>query len=155
MTPPVENENLPFLIVDDHGPNLIVLGCYLEVLGHTYVAAHSGQEAVDLFVRQDFAGVLLDLQMPLLNGFEVARFVRHFEEKTGRAPIPIIALSAYLQAEDRKMCFESGMDAFLSKPYSMTELASAIHHTARLSPHPRGLMAPLHDHAPREQALQE
>jgi CheY-like chemotaxis protein len=96
----------------------------LEGLGHRVRIVGNGLEAVEAFVQDRFDVVLVDIQMPVMDGFEAARRIR---AAGGRgATVPILALSAFTQASDREQAAASGIVGFLSKPIRQRELAAAI-----------------------------
>jgi CheY-like chemotaxis protein len=120
-TPP-----LRILAVDDAPQNLELLMLLLGASGHTIVPAHNGSEAVQLAGEQRFDLVLMDLQMPDMDGLAATRQIRAREAAQGLRRVPVIALSANAQSADRVAGLEAGMDAFVSKPIDQAELSSAI-----------------------------
>jgi two-component system, sensor histidine kinase and response regulator len=96
----------------------------LEKQGHTVVMASNGREAVEAFEADAFDLILMDVQMPELNGMEATEAIRKLE--AGRRRTPIIALTAHAMASDRDLCLAAGMDGFVSKPIQTAELVSAI-----------------------------
>jgi CheY-like chemotaxis protein len=120
-TPP-----LRILAVDDAPQNLELLMLLLGASGHTIVPAHSGSEAVQLAGEQRFDLVLMDLQMPDMDGLAATRLIRAREAAQGLRRVPVIALSANAQSADRGAGLEAGMDAFVSKPIDQAELSTAI-----------------------------
>jgi CheY-like chemotaxis protein/HPt (histidine-containing phosphotransfer) domain-containing protein len=94
------------------------------------VVAGSGRQALELWQREPFDLILLDVQMPEMDGFETARLIRQRERGTDRHT-PILAMTAYAMKGDRERCLEAGMDDYVSKPIRVAELHAAI---ARLTP---------------------
>lgn len=116
------------LLVEDHKTNQMVAVALLKKLGLDVMVADNGQIAVDLITRQDYApdAILMDIQMPVLDGYGATTKLREWEAKTGCPPRPIIALTAGAFAEDRASCLEAGMDDYLSKPFKIGELAETL-----------------------------
>ena len=116
------------LIVEDNPTNQLVLNALLPKFGLQTTLAENGQEAVDCLIERGAAidVILMDLQMPIMDGFEATRRIRDWEQLTGRPAIPIIALTADAFPEDREHCMRIGMDDFLAKPIIIEELMRAI-----------------------------
>ena len=116
--------SLEILVAEDTPTNQLVVRLMLEGLGHRVRIVGNGLEAVEAFVHDRFDVVLVDIQMPVMDGFEAARRIR---AAGGRgATVPILALSAFTQASDREQAAASGIVGFLSKPIRQRELAAAI-----------------------------
>ncbi len=116
---------LRILVAEDNTVNQKLTVQLLEKRGHKVELAETGKEAVDAFKQRSFDLVLMDVQMPEMNGFEATRRIRTQEKKTG-GHVPIIALTARATEEDRDMCLESGMDDYLSKPVELEELKEVV-----------------------------
>jgi two-component system sensor histidine kinase/response regulator len=97
----------------------------LSKWGHSVTIANDGRGAVDQWQAADFDLVLMDVQMPELDGFEATEEIRRREVGTGKR-IPIIALTAHALAGDREKCLASGMDAYVPKPIRIEKLVEAI-----------------------------
>ena len=97
----------------------------LEKYGHTVVIANHGREAVAALESQDFDLVLMDVQMPEMDGFEATGVIRAKEKRTG-GHIPIIAMTAHAMKGDRERCLEAGMDGYISKPIRVKEVFETI-----------------------------
>jgi CheY-like chemotaxis protein len=97
----------------------------LEKAGHKVVVADNGREGVAMLAEQPFDVVLMDVQMPEMDGFEAAKAIRALERESG-AHVPIIAMTAYAMTGDRERCLEAGMDGYISKPIRARELLSAV-----------------------------
>jgi signal transduction histidine kinase/CheY-like chemotaxis protein len=121
---------LRFLLAEDNQVNQFLAVRLLEKRGHTVVVAVDGREAVAAVEREPFDVILMDMQMPELNGLEATAIIRRGEAGSGRR-VPIIALTAHAMREDRQRCLDVGMDDFLSKPFSAGDLFGTI---ARLLP---------------------
>ena len=111
------------LVVEDDWGNQRVIEMFLRKLGLEPVLVDNGAEGVELATKHAWAAVLMDLQMPGIDGFEAVRRIRRRLE--GR-PLPIIAVTANARSEDRRASEEAGMDGFLSKPVSQAELRACL-----------------------------
>lgn len=124
---PVHDFKERVLLVDDNKVNQTVFRIMLEKMGCDVVIASDGKEAVDIFKQQRFNIVLMDCQMPVMNGYEATRKIREFEQdKTLHLNTPIIALTANAFKETKELCFESGMSDFATKPIKINELREVI-----------------------------
>lgn len=112
----------PILVVDDNPVNRKLLTALLKKLGLTSKEASNGKEALLLHEQTDFSLILMDCQMPVMNGFEATKAIR----RGTKADIPIIAVSANANDEDIEMCYEAGMDDFLAKPVTPERLAQKM-----------------------------
>jgi PAS domain S-box-containing protein len=132
---------LRVLAVDDAAQNLELLTLLLGAHGHTIVPAQNGLEAVELAARERFDVVLMDVQMPAMDGLAATRAIRAAESARGTPRVPVIALSASVLSADRRAALEAGMDAFASKPVDLVELsfeiARALGLTERIERAPR------------------
>jgi CheY-like chemotaxis protein len=111
------------LVIDDEPETVRMLAAALELFGHTPSTALSGKDALALAEHDPPEAVLLDLMMPVMDGFEVTRRLRELPE-TASVPIVVITASQEMEAEDRaKAC---GADVFLRKPISIGQLADIL-----------------------------
>jgi PAS domain S-box-containing protein len=117
---------LDILLAEDSPTNQTLAVAILNKSGHKATVANNGVEAFNMFKTQTFDVVLMDVQMPEMDGIEAAREVRRFEQQNGREQTPIIALTAHVMQEDRRRCAEAGMDGYLSKPLRPSELRSEL-----------------------------
>ncbi len=125
---------LRILVADDNLVNRIVAVALLEKRGVTVTVAQDGRQAVDAAAAQTFDMILMDVQMPEMDGFEATAAIRDREKTTG-AHVPIVALTAHAMKADREKCLSMGMDGYLSKPIAARELLRAIqmlHQSLRL-----------------------
>ncbi len=116
---------LRILLAEDNKINQRVASCLLERNGHTTMVAANGQEALEMLNRERFDLILMDVQMPVLDGLTAATEIRRRERGTGNR-IPIVALTAHAYESDRERCISAGMDAFLPKPIDPRQLSSVI-----------------------------
>jgi len=114
------------LLVEDEPVNRLVASKLLRREGFEVVTAVDGAQGVELWKSQEFPVVLMDCQMPVLDGFGATRAIRALEENRTRARTLIIAYTANALTEDRRRCAECGMDGFLAKPVSRRELLAAL-----------------------------
>jgi len=112
------------LLVEDNPVNQKVGAAMLRKLGCRVEVAVNGIDALQKLTQFQFDGVLMDCQMPGMDGFEASRRIRELE--AGGERLPIYALTASAMTSDRDMCFRAGMDGYLSKPASMSELSDVI-----------------------------
>ncbi len=114
------------LLVEDDAVNRRVMQEYLEREGFDLQVAEDGEEALDLLRQEDFGLILMDIQLPGLNGLEVTEAIRISPEYKDKRRIPIIALTAYALADERKNILEAGVNAYLAKPIDFKELSNTI-----------------------------
>jgi PAS domain S-box-containing protein len=113
------------LLAEDDTVNRIVINRMLEAAGHSVTVAATGKEAVDIFKEKTFDIILMDIQMPELDGVEATRLIRGIEKEAG-SHIPIIALTAHAISGDREKFLSQGMDGYISKPVHMKDLINTI-----------------------------
>ena len=113
------------MLAEDNLINQKLAIALLEKEGHEVTVASDGQQAVDLFLANPFDIVLMDVQMPVMDGFEATQKIRDFERANG-THAPIIALTAHAGAVDRERCLAAGMDEYISKPIRIGKLRNAI-----------------------------
>jgi signal transduction histidine kinase/CheY-like chemotaxis protein len=118
--------SLHVLVVDDNAVNRRVAVGLAERLGHAAKAVESGELALRAMAQEHFDAVLLDCQMPGMDGYETVREIRRRERKLGRQRTWVIAATANALAEDRRRCLEAGMDAYLAKPFPLAELETCL-----------------------------
>ena len=124
--PEAAGPSLRLLLAEDNAANQAVTRMQLAKLGHTLDIVGNGELALERLTRQRYDAILMDCQMPILDGYETARRIR-----AGAVPgldprVPIIALTASATAEDRQKCLAAGMDDFISKPVRPAEVAEAL-----------------------------
>lgn len=110
------------LLAEDNLVNQEVASAMLQRIGVTTKIANNGQEALELLQLERFDLVLMDCQMPIMDGFEATASIRQRETKLGMPPLPIIALTANAISGDREHCLERGMSDYLSKPFTQEQL---------------------------------
>ncbi|MCX7970871.1 MAG: response regulator [Negativicutes bacterium] len=116
---------LSILLVEDNPANQKLARMFLNKLGHTVTLAENGRVAVDAVRRQGFDIILMDCQMPEMDGFAATMVIRGLEKKLGRRT-PIIAMTANAMEGDRDRCIAAGMDDYISKPINLAKLAAVL-----------------------------
>jgi signal transduction histidine kinase/CheY-like chemotaxis protein len=114
------------LLVEDSENNRMLIIWYLKDLPYTIDVACNGHEGVELFMKHRYDIVLMDIQMPVLDGFMATRRIRAIEQARGLPPTPVLALSASTLKEDAHLCFAAGCTAYLAKPVQKRDLVQAI-----------------------------
>jgi CheY-like chemotaxis protein len=116
---------LRILLAEDNSVNQRLAMRVLEKRGHSIEVAATGTQALVALTRQSFDLVLMDVQMPEMNGLEATAAIREME-LSGGGHIPIIAMTAHAMKGDRERCLEAGMDGYITKPLKVDELFEAI-----------------------------
>lgn len=123
----IKSSDIPVLLVEDNVVNQKIAYFSLRKLGFPVDIAENGQEAIDKFKQSNYKLVLMDIQMPVMDGFEATKLIREFEKSENRLESSvIIALSANVLSKDIHYCFEIGMNEFVSKPFSSEKLMEKI-----------------------------
>ena len=117
--------SLRILVVEDNLVNRLLAIRLVEKHGHTTGFACNGREALAALAQQQFDLVLMDVQMPEMDGLEATRAIRAHEQHSG-GHLPVIAMTAHAMHGDRELCLSAGMDAYVSKPIAVHELLGAI-----------------------------
>ncbi|MBF0179091.1 MAG: response regulator [Magnetococcales bacterium] len=126
---PVVSAKFSVLVVDDVAGNRQVMQAHWEQAGHRVTLAGSGREAVDLFFKgHPFDLILMDIQMPEMDGLAATRTIRSLERTRGQQRIPIVAVTAHALVEERERCLEAGCDLCLIKPIRKNQLLSECYH---------------------------
>ncbi|MGE5372564.1 MAG: response regulator [Solirubrobacterales bacterium] len=120
---------LRVLLAEDERINRIMAANTLSKRGHQVEVAQNGREALELYRRSDYDVILMDIQMPEMDGIEATRLIRELEAEAGKHT-PIIALTAHAFDEDRERVLMAGMDGYITKPFHATELFELIEQNA-------------------------
>ena len=118
--------SLQILLAEDNIVNQKVAIALLKKWGHVITVANNGKEALVALENQDFDVVLMDVQMPEMDGLEATRLIRHPQSAIRDPNIPIIAMTAHAMKGDRERCMEAGMNDYVSKPLNVEELFKII-----------------------------
>lgn len=124
-------ENLNILLVEDDLINQKVAKSILKRRNHMVTIADNGQIGVDLYIENQYDIILMDIQMPVLDGIEATKLIRKFEKELNKRII-IIAVTAYSLEKDKERIMAAGMDNYLSKPYKPNDLLDIIDNTYSL-----------------------
>ena len=118
--------NSPILIVEDNKTNQLLLSMILDDLEIRYEVAENGLEAIEYFNKKSYAIILMDINMPILNGIEATKEIQKLEKERGIKQTPIIAVTANALIEDKEKFLSAGMIGYISKPYSQKEIQDTI-----------------------------
>jgi len=122
----VIRRSLNVLLVEDNFLNQKVVIATLEKAGHKVELAENGKIALELFYKNEYDLILMDVQMPIMDGIEATKSIRAFEKENNRLPIKIMAVTAFALERDKEQCLNAGMDDFLAKPFKPNELLAII-----------------------------
>lgn len=114
------------LVVEDNATNRLVAELMLKKLGYPVTTAENGKEALDAMAKESFDLVLMDIQMPVMDGLETTRRVRESEDMATPRTVPIVAMTAHAMSRDRDKCLRAGMDGFLPKPVAREKLSQTL-----------------------------
>ncbi|NCD26148.1 MAG: PAS domain-containing hybrid sensor histidine kinase/response regulator, partial [Deltaproteobacteria bacterium] len=119
------------LLAEDDEVTRFAIRKLLEKAGYDVVSARDGQEALDLFLAGDFDVILMDVQMPVMDGLEATRRIRASGTPKAKRDIPIVALTAYAMPDDREYFLRSGMNDYVAKPVSLAQLIAILNTIVR------------------------
>lgn len=129
-----DNPDLNVLVVEDNEISRRLVITVLERGGHRVTAVENGGDAIEAFKGGGFDIILMDVEMPMMNGLEATRAIREMENEEAR--IPIIGLTAHALKGDRERCLEAGMDDYLPKPFEFKDMFDLIHRLVEPGPPP-------------------
>lgn len=134
-SPPAEvnEQHLSILLVEDNTVNQKLAVRLLEKWGHQVVVAGNGKEALAVLAQRNFDVVLMDIQMPEMDGLEATAVIRAREQST-KNHIPIIAMTAHAMKGDQERCLAAGMDSYLTKPIQTKELRAVLNNVVSTAP---------------------
>lgn len=122
---PASQSHNAILVAEDTAIGQILLTRLLEKLDYQVDVVANGAEAVEAYRKHQYAAILMDIQMPMMGGFEATMRIRQHEQAAG-SRIPIIAITAHTQPGDRERCLTAGMDEYLPKPVTLEMLKQAL-----------------------------
>ena len=131
---PTDVRPLSLLLVEDSADNRFLVLAYLKKTPYRIDTAENGQIAVEKFLANAYDLILMDMQMPIMDGYTATREIRRLEREEGRKPTPIVALTAYALKEDIPKCLDAGCDDRLTKPIRKSVLLEAIRKFAAPGP---------------------
>ncbi len=114
------------LVVEDNRINRMVAIQILKRMNVVAAEASSGAEALRLLADQDFDLVLMDVQMPGMDGLETSRRIRSGTDNVRNPSVPIVAMTAYAAAEDEQACYDAGMNSYVAKPLNMDQFMHTV-----------------------------
>ena len=114
------------LLVEDYQPNILVARTFLEQFGYTVDTAESGETAVHKAADNRYLTILMDVQMPLMDGYQATAAIRDNERRNGLQSTPIIGMTAHALQGDRERCLAAGMDEYVSKPFNPEDLRKKL-----------------------------
>lgn len=120
----LSSADFPILIVEDNIMNQKIMMKLLEKIGHTALIANHGKEALEMLEKETVSLILMDLQMPVMDGFTCTAIIRGRDDRLKN--IPIIAVTANLMDADKKRCIECGMNDYLKKPVTLDTLRNSL-----------------------------
>jgi signal transduction histidine kinase/DNA-binding NarL/FixJ family response regulator len=120
------HEGSLLLLIEDHPVNREVLGQALSMIGFVTDTAKTAEEALAMFETADYGLVFTDIELPGVDGRELARRLRNAESRLGRARVPVIALTAHALRGERERCVEAGMDDLVVKPATLSTLSATL-----------------------------
>ena len=121
----VSDENR-ILIVEDYEGNVVVIGYIMEDMGISFDVASTGKQALSLWQKNHYDMILMDVQMPEMDGFTATREIRRIESEKNIPRTPIVGMTAHALVGDKDKCIEAGMDAYLPKPIVEADLKREI-----------------------------
>jgi len=114
------------LLVEDNAVNQLVASKMLKLLGMDVAVASSGGEALECYMQESFDLVLMDCQMPTMDGFVTTGKLRELEKENDKDAVPVIALTANVMQGDKQRCLDAGMDDYLGKPVKLPQLQTKL-----------------------------
>jgi len=122
-------KKLSILVVDDNRVNQLFIRTILEKEGHSVTIAADGRQAFNLFNKEKFDLVFMDIQMPEMDGYDTTAAIRAYEKQEILTPTPIVALTAYTDGPDNERAGESFFNRFLSKPLGARQICEVLYET--------------------------
>jgi CheY-like chemotaxis protein len=117
---------LKILLAEDCENNVLLVQLYLKSFPYSIDVAENGSQAFDYFQRNEYDVVLMDIEMPVTDGYEATTLIRDFEIKNERTKTPIVAVTAHALPENEERAYEVGCDFFITKPVRKADLISTV-----------------------------
>jgi CheY-like chemotaxis protein len=114
------------LLVEDSEPNVLIAGSFLKELGYNYDVAKNGSEALNKFSTGHYDIIIMDVQMPGMDGLEATRQIRAIEKKKNLKPTPILATTGNATEDDQLFCTKAGMNDCIAKPFELADLGRKL-----------------------------
>ena len=114
-----KNNHRNILLIDDHYPNLLTATAFLDLLNYTHIVAKSGHEGIEQFQLFNFDLILMDIQMPILDGVETARQIKEIEKNLSLPATPIFAMTANFAKGDLNQWEAAGIEDVIPKPFNV------------------------------------
>lgn len=114
------------LLVEDYKANILVATALLDEFEYGYQVAQNGQEALHMVKTNRYDLILMDVQMPGIDGFEATHFIREWERQQNSARVPIIGMTAHALNGDKERCLSAGMDDYIAKPFHPDEFQAKL-----------------------------
>ncbi len=130
---PAQIKSLDILLIDANLNNRLLFSMFLRDTRHRITEAHDGQEGVEAFQRGHYDVIFMDMEMPLMDGYQATRIIRALEADTNQPPTPIVGMTTYALPELRRECMLSGCTEFLSRPFSKNALFTLLKAIAGLN----------------------
>jgi CheY-like chemotaxis protein len=134
-------KDISILLVEDNEMNTLLASAILQRTGAGITEAANGMEAIDLLKERTFDVVLMDLHLPVMNGFDTTRYIR----ENLKLDVPVIAITANVINGEESKCLEAGMNGFVSKPYTEKDLLEKIQRTINMAESSSMVMTPASD----------
>ena len=142
LSPPVSASSARVLLAEDNQVNQEIALAMLEETGYQVTVVENGRQVLAALSCEVFDAVLMDCQMPEMDGFEATRVLRRQEAETGSRRTPVIALTANAMSGDSERCFEAGMDEYVAKPFGRETLLAALGRWTQATATPSTLQSP-------------
>ena len=124
-------EKIKILLVEDNEANQFLIKAITKSKDWDITVVDDGEQAVEAFRKSSYNLVLMDVQMPIMNGYEATALIRDIE-KENQTHTPIVALTAYAMTSDKDQCIEAGMDDYISKPFKRQEFLDMVEKSLKI-----------------------
>lgn len=119
---------IKILVAEDNEANQFLIKAITKNMEWEITVVDDGEQAVEAYKKDTFDLIMMDIQMPILNGYEATKIIRTIEEEKG-IHTPIVALTAYAMKSDKDSCIEAGMDDYISKPFKRQQFLDMVSKT--------------------------